>query len=366
MTSNISLGFLEDCHLFMQRFANLNSINFQDFCTTWNDLNFHCIFYGRQSVDDLNNFVEEALTIVKRIFVRSSNMNDKCCCLYLMYSIYQKQPDKGVAKIRVTENDWSAFKDFYSKLSSEEYQHPFIIWWKLLQDDAYHFCLFESKYLLDGQSKSENDKTESGIETQLQYKPISASILHEVEGLQTNHGIMSALEALEIAYNEMKENLDQPEEGECTLAPSTLVKDINEALQEMQDLFTHSRPQRAKRKRTRRTTETSRKDSDEEVEREKGERKSIKDKRKSIKDRAFKEIKKERGSVTDSEKPSCSSQEESPVKSTKSKTIVDQIHFKKITEVQKIFEMNCLESDSTQSDALPSPSPKKKPKSAKK
>lgn len=298
------------------------------------------IFSGRQSIDDLNTFVEEALTIVKRIFVRSTNMNDKCCCLYLLHAIYQKQPDKTVAKIRVTESDWIAFKDFYSRLSSEEFQHPFIIWWKLLQDDAYHFCLFESKYLLDGQSKADKDQTETGIETQLQYKPISASVLHEIENLQTNHGIMSALEALEIAYNEMKESLDQPDEEEGTLAPSALVKGINEALVEIQDLFTHNRPQRSKKKRTRRVTESSRKDSDEE---ERGEKKSIKDKRKSIKDRAFKEIKKERGSVTDSEKPSCSSQEliESPMKQ-KTKTVVDQIHFKKITEVQKIFEMNYL------------------------
>lgn len=59
------------------------------------------------------------------------------CSLYLLHSIYQKQPDKFVAKIRVTESDWIAFKDFYSKLTSEEYQHPFIIWWELLHEDAY-------------------------------------------------------------------------------------------------------------------------------------------------------------------------------------------------------------------------------------
>lgn len=165
---------------------------------------------------------------------------------------------------------------------------------------------------------------------------------------------MTALEALEIAYNEMKESLDQSNDLEednddvieRTLPPSALVKDINDAIVDIQDLFTHSRPNRTKKKKARKVTETSRSEFDEEHD-EKGRRKqSIKDKRKSIKDRAFKEIKKKRGSVTDRknlEQPSCSSQEtiETPVKQ-KVKPIVDQIHFKKITEVQKIFEMNSL------------------------
>lgn len=209
------------------------------------------------------------------------------------------------------------------------------------------FCLFESKYLLDGQSKSDKDKSE-GLDSQLQFKPISSSILHEVENLQTNHGIMSALEALEIAYNEMKESLDVSGEQnedrfDRNLPASALVKDINEAIGEIQDLFTHSRPTRTKKKKVRKVTET--KESDEEQGGKGSARQSIKDKRKSIKDRAFKEIKKKRGSVTDKhlEQPSCSSKEsaESPVKQ-KVKPVVDQIHFKKITEVQKIFEMNSL------------------------
>lgn len=70
-------------------------------------------------------------SLMKDIDSRSS------CCLYLLYTIYQKQPDKYVAKIRVTESDWVAFKNFYQELSNEEFQHAFIIWWKLLHDDSY-------------------------------------------------------------------------------------------------------------------------------------------------------------------------------------------------------------------------------------
>lgn len=189
-----------------------------------------------------------------------------------------------------------------------------------------------------------------GSEPQLQFKPISGLILHELDNLQTNHGIMSALEALEIAYNEMKEGLDQTnaslEPGEVmterTLVPSTFVKDINECLVEMQDLFTHLKPKRVKRRSTRKKVDVAKvRESDEEFLEDTGEG-SIKDKRKLIKDRAFKEIKKKKGSVTDSqrEQPSCSSQE-SPLKQ-KQRPFVDQKHFKKITEVQKIFEMNSL------------------------
>lgn len=164
---------------------------------------------------------------------------------------------------------------------------------------------------------------------------------------------MSALEALEIAYNEMKESLDQSnnslsDEDECerTLAPSTLVKDINEAIIDIHDLFTHFKPNRSKRRSTRRkVTERSMRESDEELQSVFGEG-SIKEKRKSIKDRAFKEIKKKRGSVTDKqgEQPSCSTQESTEVPAVKQRPrpIVDQKHFKKITEVQQIFEMNCL------------------------
>uniref|UniRef100_A0A336KTH1 CSON014832 protein n=1 Tax=Culicoides sonorensis TaxID=179676 RepID=A0A336KTH1_CULSO len=357
MTTELSAGFLEDCHAFIEQFISCDSLDFTDFCNIWNKMNFHCIFYGRQSVDDLNSFIEETFIIIKRIFIRSTNLAEKCCCLYLLYAIYISQPDKFIAKVRITQNDWKFFKCFYDELKGEECQCAFIIWWKLLQQDAYHFCFHESKQLFDNQTKSDTSKT-SALDSQLQFKPISGLILHELESLQTNHGIFSALEALEIAYNEMKEHLEQPndldesvEMQERTLPASTLVKDVSESMKEIQDLLTQSKTSRVK-KRKRRATESNKHEEDEdELDEKSDNRQSIKDKRKSIRDRAFKDIKKKRGSVTDKkvEQPSSSSQEinESPVK-IRSKPIVDQKHFKKITEVQKIFELNSLLEQDTE------------------
>lgn len=90
----------------------------------------------RQSYDELINFIEEAFIIIKRILIRSSE-REKICCLYLLYSIYVKQPDKNVAKIRLCKSDWDAMMEFYNSLNGEKYKDAFVVFWQLLFLNAY-------------------------------------------------------------------------------------------------------------------------------------------------------------------------------------------------------------------------------------
>lgn len=88
-------------------------------------------------MDELNAFLEEVYIIIKRILIRTSHLNEKICCLYLLYSIYLKQPDKGGSKIRMTLSDWMAFKAFYESMDGQDYRDAVMIFHQILKIDAY-------------------------------------------------------------------------------------------------------------------------------------------------------------------------------------------------------------------------------------
>lgn len=203
---------------------------------------------------------------------------------------------------------------------------------------VFSFCLNESKDCLEGQTKMAIKS--HAMDRDLNFKPISGSLLHELENIQTNQSIMTALQALEIAYNEMKEHLDEPSHGEKTvrtLPVSDAVKEVTETIEEIQEIFRHQgRTKRRRRKPSTRVIEETDISEDESLQ-------TIKDKRKSIKDKALK-VQKKPQSMIGNEQPSSSKESigsPSPVK-IKSKPQIDPKHFKKISEVQKIFEMNTL------------------------
>lgn len=98
---------------------------------------FKFIFSERQSIEELTKFIEEIFLIIKRIMLRKGTEIEKICCLYLLYGIYVKQPEKDAAKIRLCQSDWETIKGCYNTWKGEKYKDAFAIFWQLLLLDAY-------------------------------------------------------------------------------------------------------------------------------------------------------------------------------------------------------------------------------------
>lgn len=185
---------------------------------------------------------------------------------------------------------------------------------------------------MDTKSFIDKDKLSKSadIDPELTFKPMTGQILHDLDSLNSNEGILNALQALEIAYNEMKEHLTaQNELVDSGLPPSTLVANVKDTISQIQEVVQISRATPRKRKRRKSTRTETHEDKSED---EPG--KSIRDKRVSIKAKALKVEKRKR-------KDSAGSDDLRKKKNVTFAKKVDYLrdpkHFRKITTVQQIF-----------------------------
>lgn len=211
MVSELSSGFREDCYAFLTEFSRHESIEFRHFCFEWKRMNFQFIFYGRNTDVDMVAFVTEVLAIVKQIFLNSKIPLEKIGAFYLLYALYFKQPTERFCKIRVTLIDWREFIRFIQRPVSDQYSLEIAaIFWKMFISDAFQFVQDELEHGYDSffgkatQTGRFDDKSRD-----------SFKIVKEAEkdflAMKTSTGLFTALDALEMGYNEMKESLDETE-----------------------------------------------------------------------------------------------------------------------------------------------------------
>uniref|UniRef100_A0A8D8C1G4 snRNA-activating protein complex subunit 1 n=3 Tax=Culex pipiens TaxID=7175 RepID=A0A8D8C1G4_CULPI len=210
MVSEISRGFREDCYNFLNGFTSHQSMDFRYFCQEWKRTGFNYVFYARNTEVELVEFTNEALVIVKHIFLAAKLPLDRIGAFYLLYALYFKQPTELFCKIRVTLADWREIKRFVLERPQEEVPQLVVIFWKMFIGDAFRFVQDEKEYGYDsffikgGQSSKYDDKVRE-----------SFKIIREAEkdfkSMKSITGLFTALDALEMGYNEMKESLDETE-----------------------------------------------------------------------------------------------------------------------------------------------------------
>ncbi|XP_037032954.1 snRNA-activating protein complex subunit 1 [Bradysia coprophila] len=223
-------GFLADTELLLNRFVKLNSARFECFCTEWIRMNFQYVFCGYMCVSEMVQFIEDAFIVVKRALLNAQSYFEKIGALYLMYAMYFKQPPKQYCKFRMTMSEWMKMNQFYNEVCIFHDQAS-LIFWKLLQHDAFRFVEAEYEYgferfmqkgMIDG-----NDD--------LRFRKINPMIDDTMSVMkEPSTGIVPALEILQIGYNEMKEHLNQ---SSSSLAPTTIATDIAKGLEEIENLF---------------------------------------------------------------------------------------------------------------------------------
>lgn len=94
-------------------------------------------FSGYSTDHELVQFIEDAMIVVKHAFLKSTAINDKICCMYLMYALFFKQPTKQYCKLRLTVEEWVHLDNFYNELEPGKwYDQVRLVFWKLLQSNA--------------------------------------------------------------------------------------------------------------------------------------------------------------------------------------------------------------------------------------
>ncbi|KAJ9578619.1 hypothetical protein L9F63_005109 [Diploptera punctata] len=88
----IAAGVKTDSKRLLEKFQKTGSVRFEEFAKIWQEMNFSCIYCGRESFAELYEFIEEVLKIAKEFFLPPNNLQTRLCGLYLLYGLYYKQP----------------------------------------------------------------------------------------------------------------------------------------------------------------------------------------------------------------------------------------------------------------------------------
>lgn len=177
---------------------------------------------------------EHYFLILKNVFVNFTSTAERLATLYLMYAMYFKQPTKDFCKFRFTLSDWQKMKVFYKAISGEaKYLQVRAIFWRLWHANAFRFVETDNEYYPDTVQMNR-----FGVGIPGNFQKINTTIMGTVDDLQNdNKGLLSAIETLQVGYNEMKEHF-AANFSDCSNLPSTqIINDIAPQLEKIKNLF---------------------------------------------------------------------------------------------------------------------------------
>ncbi|GAB0087857.1 uncharacterized protein DMENIID0001_022110 [Sergentomyia squamirostris] len=231
--------FENDCKRLISTFSLGDSSSFQAFCNAWLKHEFFYIFHGFQRSLDAIEFTDNFIPVVTQLFSTAANIREQLGAFYLLYILYHKQPALEYTKIRLKVSDWIAMKEFYGKINScSEYTQAKLIFWTLWRKDAFRFAISKMEQGLEiymTKTDRENYIYGTGAEGENDPKKEVIKLVEE------RNGIVSAIQLMEMGYNEMKEGL-KDSKNDKLLPPSTCAAEILKGLREINDVWNFEPP----------------------------------------------------------------------------------------------------------------------------
>ncbi|KOX79544.1 snRNA-activating protein complex subunit 1 [Melipona quadrifasciata] len=218
-------GFKEDCEQLIARFERADNIRFDTFCEIWKTMKFSLVFAGRPNLLELLEFCEEALHICKQFVLLPPRFKERIGGLYLLYGIYFKMPVDQF-KIRLKLDDWKNILELHTEIKEGEHLDANYILCKLIASNAFHFCIFDSEY---GMEKPYTVKNTQYFN--------SYSILPTLRNLSEKNQLLSKIDELSKAYEQKKEEskLINPLDTSLKLFNSNIAQEIINDIQEFEE-----------------------------------------------------------------------------------------------------------------------------------
>lgn len=166
-----------------------------------------------------------------------------------MYAMYFKQPTKDFCKFRFTLNDWNKMKNFYDAISLEpKYLQARAIFWRLWQGNAFRFVECDLEHYPETMQFHR-----LGSDRPSDFQKINSTIIGSVKELQNeSKGLLTAIETLQVGYNEMKDHF-AANLNECgNLQSIDVIGGINIQMKQIQKLFQNKYDGSSSRKKEKR------------------------------------------------------------------------------------------------------------------
>lgn len=194
---------------------------------------FFLTFSGYSFEHELVVNTEYYFTSLVNIFSSLTSIGKRVAALYLMYSMYFKQPTKDFCKFRFTLSEWQKMKTFYDRIHADsKYLQACAIFWRLWQSNAFRLvgCDVEQYAQL-----IQNNRNNAEAPT---FHKINSEIIGTLRSLRNgDNGLVCAIETLQVGYNEMKDHF-KTNFGECSsLRSINVLKDIDSQLDNIHMIF---------------------------------------------------------------------------------------------------------------------------------
>ncbi|XP_017884438.1 snRNA-activating protein complex subunit 1-like isoform X4 [Ceratina calcarata] len=222
----VTRGFKEDCERLITRFERADDIRFETFCEIWKEMKFSLVFTGRSCFLELLEFCEEALDVCKQFLLLPPRFKERIGGLYLLYGIYYKMPIDQF-KIRMKLEDWRIVMDLHAEIREAEHLDANYVLCKLITDNAFHFCIFESEFGLEKHYRRKNLKC---------FNPYS--MLPRLKDLTDKNQILADIDELSKTYEKMKEELRHRDDESTiglNLYNSNIVEEITNDIREFEE-----------------------------------------------------------------------------------------------------------------------------------
>ena len=209
VTISISAGIAEDLEMVIfgafHSFEKEGGPRFSAFTKVYKQNQFSCIFNGRESYRDLYEFTEELFHAVKSFVGPSQNNREnntmvRYAGLYMLYSLYFKQPCRPRVRLRLTKEEMTEMLTLVEQARSDCHWDVVYAWSKLFTSHAFHFTALPTQMGLEMAVQLEQKKRmESPAAAQLEYFS-SKEYLRLMKVLKKSHN----------KYTKMKSSLADP------------------------------------------------------------------------------------------------------------------------------------------------------------
>lgn len=215
----MEVAVFEDSRDLVDSYVDAEDFTFKGFCKQWKRKQFQHIYSAQTSTIEVIQTTRALFHVAKRIacgrdnsgnIVDSIFRNSRANCfrriggIYLMYSIFFKQPTREYVKIQVSPATWEELCTFVTCLPAEslldEVRYTFST---LYRSDAFRFCALEHHFGLESLVDYDTLETCKADKTNWSSSALQLKHKHDLNTIH-NH-LRSTLFEMETEYNRLKE-----------------------------------------------------------------------------------------------------------------------------------------------------------------
>jgi len=207
LTTNITSGMDEDLEIFVykvfEEFEKKAGPRFSIFTSEWRKSSFGLIFCGRESFRDMFEFSEELFLRVKKYAMteirgKPNHTLVRYVGLYLMYSLFFKQPCRPRVKFRIKKDEFKQMLSLTEQAKADNHWDVMYAWSKLFTNYAFYYVVCDTQMGIEMSYQSDQRETAE--------KNIAAAN-HEYFKTKQFEGLLHKVSKAHIKYVTMKKSL---------------------------------------------------------------------------------------------------------------------------------------------------------------